>query len=210
VKPELWIESLTVENLGPFVGRRTFNFGRTSEELVICILGSSGSGKTYLANALCWVFDLPAPALSGRFASAVNENGDHFSVEAELQVDGVGYTVNRNSLASQDFVAPDVSIIHFDEYSASNALEQEFFSNGGHGRGALLLYALTKFFDDLKNRGDYRPVVFDAPFGRMDVRQRNEAFDALLSHPGQIILCGSAYDCKELLDRGCPIRVLEI
>ncbi len=210
MKFEPLIESLTVENLGPFVGRRTFTFGRSPEETLTCILGSSGSGKTYLANALCWVFGLPAPAISGRHSHALNVQGDHFSVETAFEFDGVSHTVARSSDNPQDFVPPKTSIIYFDEYLATSELEEEFFRNGGHGLGALLLYTLKKFLDDLNIRGDFRPIVFDAAFGRMDLTHRSEAFDALLSHPAQIIFCGSTYDCEELLNRGSAVRVLEI
>ncbi len=210
MKSELWIESLKVENLGPFVGRKTFNFGRSSEESLTCILGGSGSGKTFLVNALCWAFDLPAPAISGRFASPVNENSDYFSVEVVFQIGGISRGVKRNSLSSQDFVAPEVPVIYFDDQLASSALEEEFLSNGGHGSGALLVYALTKFLDDLQNKGDCRPLVFDAVFGILDLSQQSEAVDALFSYPAQIILCGDTHGCRELLDRGRAIRVLEI
>jgi hypothetical protein len=209
VKSGIWIESLTVENLGPFVGRRTFNFGSSPEEPFTFILGS---GKTSLVNALCWVFDLRAAAIPAPnwVASAVSDNGDHFSVESDFQRDGVGYTVRRSSLASKDFVAPEVSIIHFDDHLACEAVEEEFFRNGVQSSGALLLYALTKFLNDFKNRGDFRPIVFDDPFGRLDFIRRREAFNALFSHPAQIIFCGGPYDSGEMLDRGCAIRVLEI
>jgi len=210
VKSEVWIEGLTVENLGPFVGRRTFNFGASPEEHLTYISGSSGSGKTYLVNALCWMFDLPAPAISRRLTSPVVEHDYHFSVEVDLQVSGVVSSIKRNSLRSEDFVAPHVSIIHFDDLWVPAAFENDLVRDHGRGLGEHLLYSLTKFLEDLKNRGDFRPIVFDAPFGYLDKRSLSEAFDALLSHSAQIIFCGNTHDCRDLIDRGCSMRVLGI
>jgi len=210
VKSEVWIERLTVENLGPFVGRRTFNFGTSPEDQLTYISGSSGSGKTYLVNALCWMFDLPAPAISRRLTSPVIEYDHHFSVEVDLQVNGVVSSIKRDSLRSEEFVAPQVSIIHFDDLWVSTAFEKVLSRDSGHASGKHLLYSLTKFLDNLKNRGDFRPIVFDAPFGYLDMRSLSEAFDALISHSAQIIFCGNTHDCRDLIDRGCSMRVLEI
>ena len=210
MKPEFWIESLTVENLGPLTGRRRFEFGREPEEPWTCILGPNGSGKTYLVNAICWVFDLPDTLMSVRGDLAVNNAGEYFSVEADLKFNGDNCSVTRLSNRPQDYAPPQASVIYFDVERFPSSLADEFYENGGHGSGALLVFALTKFLDDLAKHRDFRPIVFDAMLGRLDMRQNMEAVALLASHPAQMIFFGTKFDCAALLEHGRPTRVFEI
>lgn len=205
-----WIESLTVENLGPFAGRRRFEFGREPEEPWTCILGPGGSGKTYLVKAICWVFDLPSTFMSVRGDLAVNDAGEYFSVEADFKLNGDNCSVTRLSNKPQDFVPPQASVIYFDEEWFQSSVAGEFYDNGLHGSGALLVLALTRFLDDLAKHGDFRPIVFDAMLGRLDLKQILEAVALLASHPAQMIFFGNKYDCAALLEHGRAARVLEI
>jgi DNA sulfur modification protein DndD len=50
--PEVFIDSLTVENFGPFYGEHTFNFGTLEDRCGILIGGKTGAGKTHLLRAL--------------------------------------------------------------------------------------------------------------------------------------------------------------
>jgi DNA sulfur modification protein DndD len=50
--PEIHIESLTLENFGPFYGEHTFNFSNLDGRGGILIGGRNGSGKTHLLRAL--------------------------------------------------------------------------------------------------------------------------------------------------------------
>ena len=50
--PEIYIDSLTVENFGPFYGEHTFNFGNLDGCGGILIGGKNGVGKTHLLRAL--------------------------------------------------------------------------------------------------------------------------------------------------------------
>jgi len=210
VNSGFWIESLRVENLGPLTGRRRFEFGSEPEEPWTCILGPSASGKTYLVNAICWVFDLPSRLMSVRGDLAVNDAGEYYSVEADFKINGDSCPVTRLSNKPQDFVTHQASVIYFDEEGFQSSLSEEFYKNGLHGSGALLVFALTRFLDDLAKHGDFRPIVFDAMLGRLDMRQNLEAVALLASHPAQMIFFGNKYDCAALLEHGRAARVLEI
>ena len=50
--PEVYIDSLTLENFGPFYGEHTFNFSSLEERNGVLIGGKNGSGKTHLLRAL--------------------------------------------------------------------------------------------------------------------------------------------------------------
>jgi DNA sulfur modification protein DndD len=50
--PEVYIDSLTLENFGPFYGEHTFNFGNLDGRGGILIGGKNGGGKTHLLRAL--------------------------------------------------------------------------------------------------------------------------------------------------------------
>ncbi|MGH7963707.1 MAG: AAA family ATPase [Candidatus Binatia bacterium] len=50
--PEVYIDSLTVENFGPYYGEHTFNFGTLEDRCGILIGGKNGAGKTHLLRAL--------------------------------------------------------------------------------------------------------------------------------------------------------------
>lgn len=50
--PEVYIDSLTLENFGPFYGEHVFNFGNLDDRCGILIGGKNGAGKTHLLRAL--------------------------------------------------------------------------------------------------------------------------------------------------------------
>jgi DNA sulfur modification protein DndD len=50
--PEVYIDSLTLENFGPFYGEHTFNFGNLDGRGGILVGGKNGAGKTHLLRAL--------------------------------------------------------------------------------------------------------------------------------------------------------------
>lgn len=49
---EVYIDSLTLENFGPYYGEHTFNFGTLDDRCGILIGGKNGAGKTHLLRAL--------------------------------------------------------------------------------------------------------------------------------------------------------------
>lgn len=50
--PEVYIDSLSLENFGPYYGEHTFNFGPLDDRCGILIGGKTGAGKTHLLRAL--------------------------------------------------------------------------------------------------------------------------------------------------------------
>src|SRR3989344_4501704 len=49
---EVYIDSLTLENFGPFYGEHTLNFGSLDGRCGILVGGKNGAGKTHLLRAL--------------------------------------------------------------------------------------------------------------------------------------------------------------
>ena len=49
---EVFIDSLTLENFGPFYGEHTFNFSNLDGRGGILVGGKNGAGKTHLLRAL--------------------------------------------------------------------------------------------------------------------------------------------------------------
>ena len=50
--PEIYIDSLTLENFGPFYGEHTFNFSNLDGHGGILFGGKNGAGKTHVLRAL--------------------------------------------------------------------------------------------------------------------------------------------------------------
>ena len=50
--PEVYIDSLQLENFGPFYGEHTLNFGSLDGRCGILVGGKNGAGKTHLLRAL--------------------------------------------------------------------------------------------------------------------------------------------------------------
>ncbi|PYP85886.1 MAG: hypothetical protein DMF61_15105 [Blastocatellia bacterium AA13] len=50
--PEVYIDSLTLENFGPYYGEHSFNFGTLEGRSGILVGGKNGAGKTHLLRAL--------------------------------------------------------------------------------------------------------------------------------------------------------------
>ena len=46
--PNVYIDSLTLENFGPYYGEHTFNFSPLDDRCGIVIGGKNGAGKTHL------------------------------------------------------------------------------------------------------------------------------------------------------------------
>ena len=51
--PEVYLDSLTLENFGPFYGEHTFDFRTVDDRCGILIGGKNGAGKTHVLRALC-------------------------------------------------------------------------------------------------------------------------------------------------------------
>jgi DNA sulfur modification protein DndD len=49
---EVYIDSLTLENFGPFYGEHTLNFARLEGRCGILVGGKNGAGKTHVLRAL--------------------------------------------------------------------------------------------------------------------------------------------------------------
>ena len=49
---EVYIDSLTLENFGPFYAEHTLNFGSLDGRCGILVGGKNGAGKTHLLRAL--------------------------------------------------------------------------------------------------------------------------------------------------------------
>ena len=50
--PEVYIDSLQLENFGPFYGEHTLNYGSLEGRCAILVGGKNGAGKTHLLRAL--------------------------------------------------------------------------------------------------------------------------------------------------------------
>lgn len=50
--PDVYIDSLTLENFGPYYGEHTFNFTPLGERCSILVGGKNGADKTHFLRAL--------------------------------------------------------------------------------------------------------------------------------------------------------------
>lgn len=50
--PEIYIDSLTLENFGPFYGEHTLDFRNLEGKCGILVGGKNGAGKTHVLRAL--------------------------------------------------------------------------------------------------------------------------------------------------------------
>lgn len=115
--PEVYIDSLTLENFGPYYGEHTFNFGTLDDRCGILIGGKNGVGKTHLLRAL--------------YLAVVGETGvvDLKKVEPGSEVTRFVFekSLNRRAqLEGNDTVRLQATISQRDE-------------KGGGGRKALLV-----------------------------------------------------------------------
>jgi energy-coupling factor transporter ATP-binding protein EcfA2 len=88
--PEVFIDSLTLENFGPFYGEHTFNFGTLEGRCGIVIGGKTGAGKSHLLRALylavvgeAGVFDLKKVEPGSEATRFLFENSLNCRAQAE-------------------------------------------------------------------------------------------------------------------------------
>ncbi len=106
--PQVYIDSLTLENFGPFYGEHTFTFGNLDGRCGILIGGRNGAGKTHLLRAL--------------YLAVVGESGigDLKRVETGLDATRFAFdkSLNRQAFAEgQDTVRLKAVISLLDEKS---------------------------------------------------------------------------------------------
>jgi len=87
--PQVFIDSLTVENFGPFYGRSSINFSPVEDRCGILIGGKNGAGKTHLLRAL--------------YLAVVGETGVHDLKTLDTGSDATRFlferTLNRKAMA---------------------------------------------------------------------------------------------------------------
>ena len=104
--PEVYIDSLSLENFGPFYGEHSFTFGTLEGRSGILVGGKNGAGKTHLLRAL--------------YLAVVGETGvvDLKKVEPASEATRFVFekSLNRRALSEgQDTVRLEVSISQRDE-----------------------------------------------------------------------------------------------
>ena len=104
--PEVCIDSLTLENFGPFYGEHTFTFGNLDGRCSILVGGRNGAGKTHLLRAL--------------YLTVVGESGVGDLKRVETGSDATRFvfdkSLNRRALAEgQDTVRLRATISQRDE-----------------------------------------------------------------------------------------------
>lgn len=104
--PDVYIDSLTVENFGPYYGEHTFNFTPLDDRCGIIIGGKNGAGKTHLLRAL--------------YLAVVGETGVKDLKKVEPASEATRFlferSLNRRAQAEgQDTVRLQVSISQRDE-----------------------------------------------------------------------------------------------
>lgn len=91
--PEVYIDSLTVRNFGPYYGEHTFNFATHDDRCGILIGGKNGAGKTHLLRAL--------------YLAVVGETGVHDLKKVEPASEATRFafdkSLNRRAEAEGDF-----------------------------------------------------------------------------------------------------------
>jgi len=103
---EVYIDSLTLENFGPYFGEHTFNFGSLDDRCGILVGGKNGAGKTHLLRAL--------------YLAVVGETGVHDLKKVEPASESTRFvfekSLNRRAQTEgQDTVRFQVTISQRDE-----------------------------------------------------------------------------------------------
>ena len=103
---EVYIDSLTLENFGPFFGEHTFNFGTLDDRCGILVGGKNGAGKSHLLRAL--------------YLAVVGETGVHDLKKVEPASEATRFvfdnSLNRRAQAEgADTVRLQVTISQRDE-----------------------------------------------------------------------------------------------
>lgn len=109
--PKVYIDSLTLENFGPFYGEHTFTFGNLDGRCGILIGGRNGAGKTHLLRAL--------------YLAVVGESGVGDLKRVETGSEATRFlfdrSLNRRALAEgQDTVRLKAVILLHDEKSGGS------------------------------------------------------------------------------------------
>jgi len=104
--PQVFIESLTVQNFGPFYGKTTFNFTPLEGRCGILIGGKNGAGKTHLLRAL--------------YLAVVGETGVHDLKNLDMGSDATRFnfekSLNRKAAAEGEHTCRlEITVIQRDE-----------------------------------------------------------------------------------------------
>ena len=107
--PQVFIDSLTVENFGPFYGRTTINFAPVEDRCGVLIGGRNGAGKTHLLRAL--------------YLAVVGETGVHDLKNLDPGSDATRFmferTLNRKAQAQgKDIARLEIELTQRDERGA--------------------------------------------------------------------------------------------
>lgn len=110
---EVYIDSLTVRNFGPFYGEHTFNFATHDDRCGILIGGKNGAGKTHLLRAL--------------YLGVVGETGVHDLKKVEPAIEATRFIFEKslNRLAEskgEDTALIKVGISQRDEKGSRKAI----------------------------------------------------------------------------------------
>ena len=104
--PDVYVDSLTLKNFGPFYGEHTFTFGNLDGRCGILVGGRNGAGKTHLLRAL--------------YLAVVGESGVGDLKQVETGSDATRFvfdkSLNRRALAEgEDTVSLRATILQRDE-----------------------------------------------------------------------------------------------
>ena len=135
--PEVYIDSLTLENFGPFYGEHTLNFGSLDARCGILVGGKNGAGKTHLLRAL--------------YLAVVGESGVGDLKRVETGSDATRFlfdrSLNRHAQAEgQDTVRLKVAVSLRDDKSGGSRrveLVRNHMTTHLHPFGVLLLSVRT-------------------------------------------------------------------
>jgi DNA sulfur modification protein DndD len=110
---EVYIDSLTLKNFGPFYGEHTFNFATHDDRCAILIGGKNGAGKTHLLRAL--------------YLGVVGETGVHDLKKVEPASDASRFifekSLNRRAESEgEDTASLKVTISQRDEKGSRKAI----------------------------------------------------------------------------------------
>ncbi|NOT57118.1 MAG: AAA family ATPase [Deltaproteobacteria bacterium] len=104
--PEVYIDSLTLENFGPYYGEHTFNFGTLEDRCGVLVGGKNGAGKTHLLRAL-YLAVVGEPGVFDLKKVEPNSEATRFAFEKSLN--------RRAQVEGQDTTRFQVTIVQRDE-----------------------------------------------------------------------------------------------
>ena len=127
--PDVYVDSLTLKNFGPFYGEHTFTFGNLDGRCGILVGGRNGAGKTHLLRAL--------------YLAVVGESGVGDLKQVETGSDATRFvfdkSLNRRALAEGE-----------DTVSLKATISQRDEKNGGSRK--------VEFIREIRHRPNSRPV----------------------------------------------------